>query len=214
MDTLQKIKDNKIIAIVRGVYGDDALRLSEALIKGGVNLIEVTFDQTGRLQDTAETIRSISEHFGGDFLPGAGTVMTTEQVLMAKEAGARYIISPNVKEAVIRETKKQGLISLPGAYTPSEAVDAVDFGADIVKIFPATVLGPAYFKAILAPLKHISMMAVGGIDENNAGDYIKAGAIGVGVGGTLANKKLIAEGRFDLITETAHKLHTNVFVNL
>lgn len=210
MDTREVIKEKKVIAIVRGVYGEEALRLSEALLLGGIRLIEVTFDQKGDPARTAETIRSIHEHFGESFLPGAGTVMTAEQTAMAQEAGAQYIISPNVSEEVIRETKKRGLISLPGAMTPSEIVKAHELGADFVKIFPASVLGPAYIKAVRAPLGHIDLMAVGGVNEENAGEFIKAGAIGVGVGGNLVSRAAIKEGRFDIITETAEKLCKNV----
>ena len=206
METLQYIKEKKIIAIVRGVYGDDALRLSEALLKGGIGLIEVTFDQTGGFYETADTIMSIQKHFGSSFLPGAGTVMTEEQVRIAAEAGAEYIISPNVSEAVIRETKKRALVSMPGAMTPGEIAMAHDFGADIVKVFPVSVLGPSYIKAVRAPLGHINLMAVGGVNEENAADFIRAGAIGVGVGGNLVKKSYIAEGKFDVITETARKL--------
>ena len=210
MDTLKYIKEKKIIAIVRGIYGDDALRLSEALHKGGISLIEVTFDQKGDIQRTVETVQSIHKHFGESFLPGAGTVMTAEQVAAAEEAGAQYIISPNVSEEVIRETKKRGLISMPGAMTPSEIVKAHDLGADIVKVFPASVLGPSYIKAVRAPLGYIDLMAVGGVNEENAGEFINSGAVGIGIGGNLVKKAFIDEERFDFITKTAEKLCNSV----
>lgn len=213
MNILKCIKEKKIIAIVRSVYGDDALRLSEALHKGGISLIEVTFDQKGDIFRTAETIRSIHEHFGEDFLPGAGTVMTTEQVAVAEEAGAQYIISPNVSEAVIRETKKRGLISMPGAMTPSEIVTAHDLEADIVKVFPASVLGPSYIKAVRAPLGYIDLMAVGGVNEENAGEFIRAGAVGIGIGGNLVKKAFIDDGRFETIAEAAIKLCNSVNIS-
>lgn len=208
---LEKVLQDKIIAIVRGVYGDDVLRLSEALLKGGISLIEVTYDQTGKAENTADTIRLITEHFAGDVLAGAGTVMTPEQARIAKEAGASYIISPNVDGAVIAETKRLGMISMPGALTPTEIAAAYEAGADVVKIFPASVMGPAYIKAVKAPLKHIPVMAVGGINEKNARDYIAAGAAGVGVGGNLVNKQWVSEGRFDEIRRIAAKLKENVF---
>ena len=113
------------------------------------------------------------------------------------------MISPNTNEAVIRETKKLGKISIPGACTPSEVADAYAWGADIVKLFPAGVFGPAYVKALKAPLKHIPMTAVGGVSPENCADFIKAGCIGVGCGGNLVSAKLVSEGRFDEITKTA-----------
>ena len=208
---LKAVLENKIIAIVRGVYGDDVLRLSEALLQNGIRMIEVTYDQTGKAEDTADTIRLISEHFAGDVLAGAGTVMSAEQTRIAKDAGARYIISPNVKEEVIRETKKLDMISMPGALTPTEIAAAYEMGADVVKIFPASVLGPSYIKAVKAPLKHIPVMAVGGINEKNARDYIAAGAAGVGVGGNLVNRQWVSEGKFDEIGRIAGELRENVF---
>lgn len=210
---LEKVLSDKIIAIVRGVYGDDVLRLSESLLQGGVSLIEVTYDQTGKAEDTADTIRLITDHFAGDVLAGAGTVMTPEQARFACEAGASYIISPNVNGEVIAETKKLGMISMPGALTPTEIASAYAMGADVVKIFPASVMGPAYIKAVKAPLKHIPVMAVGGINEKNAHDYIAAGACGVGVGGNLVNKQWVSEGKFDEIRRIARELKENVFMS-
>ena len=208
---LDFVLSQKIIAIVRGVYGENILRLGEALLAGGIRMIEVTFDQTGDPEETAKAIRDLSAHFSGEILPGAGTVMNEAQVRLAKEAGAAYIISPNVEEAVIRETKKLGMLSFPGALTPTEIVHAHDLGADLVKIFPVSTLGASYIKAVKAPLKHIGVMAVGGVNEENAGEFIKAGAQGVGVGGNLVNRALVEAGRFDEITKTAGKLYDNVF---
>ena len=134
---------------------------------------------------------------------GAGTVMTVEQVRQAAEAGAEYMISPNVDEEVIRETKRLGKVSIPGAMTPTEAAFAYKCGADIVKLFPAGLLGAAYIKAVKAPLKHIPVTAVGNVNVDNCAEFIKAGAVGVGVGGSLVSAKLVDEGRFDEITATA-----------
>ena len=210
-ETLSFILSQKIIAIVRGIYGEDILRLAEALLQGGIHLVEVTYDQTGDPEKTAKAIRDLRDHFRGDLLPGAGTVMNKEQVRVSCEAGAEYIISPNVSEEVIRETKRLGLLSFPGALTPTEIASAYDLGADVVKVFPASVLGPSYIKAVKAPLKHIPLMAVGGVNEQNAGDFIRAGAAGVGVGGNLVNKAFVQGGEFERITEIARKLRENVF---
>ena len=202
---LEHIKESKIIAIVRGIPSTSIVDLVEAMVKGGVSCVEVTFDQSSeeKSKDSLKAISLIRETFGDRVAVGAGTVMTVEQVHQAVEAGAEYMISPNTNEAVIRETKKLGKISIPGACTPSEAADAYAWGADIVKIFPAGVFGPAYMKALKAPLKHIPMTAVGGISPENCADFIKAGCIGVGCGGNLVSAKLVSEGRFDEITKTA-----------
>ena len=204
-DVLDFIKKNKIIAIVRGVSSDKISDLVSAMMAGGVRCVEVTFDQSSaeKRQDTLKSISLIRERFGEEISVGAGTVMSVEQVRSAKEAGAEYIISPNVCEAVIRETKALGLVSIPGAFTPTEVVSAYSCGADIVKLFPAAILGPAYIKAIMAPLKHIPLTAVGGVSPENCAAFIEAGCIGVGCGGKLVSNALVDEGRFDEITETA-----------
>ncbi len=202
---LDQILKGKIIAIVRGISSKDIVNLAEAMEKGGIHCIEVTFDQSSAeaAADTLVAIRTIKEQLGDRICVGAGTVMTVEQVRQAAEAGAEYMISPNVDEAVIRETKKLGKISIPGAMTPTEAAFAYKCGADIVKMFPAGVLGPAYIKAVKAPLKHIPLIAVGGISPENCVDFIKAGCVGVGCGGNLVSPKLVAEGKFDEITKVA-----------
>ncbi len=204
-DVLDKILDSKIIAIVRGIHSSVIVSLADAMLKGGVCCIEVTFDQSSKenAEDTLVSIAKIRETFGDKVCVGAGTVMNVEQVKSASAAGAQYIISPNVNEDVIRETKKLGKISIPGAMTPTEAVQAYSYGADIVKMFPAGVLGPAYIKAIKAPLKHIPVIAVGGVNVENCAEFIKAGAVGVGVGGNLVSAKLVDEGKFDEITAVA-----------
>lgn len=152
MDVMETIRKDKIIAIVRGLEGAYA-RPASALYAGGITMIEVTFNQAkpDSWPETQAAIRLIAREFEGRVIPGAGTVMTTEQVQMAFDAGARYIVSPNVDEAVIRETKRLGLVSLPGAMTPTECVNAKRAGADAVKVFPAGDLGPNYIKAIRAP---------------------------------------------------------------
>jgi len=203
-NTLEQIKKEKIIAIVRGISSDKMLDLAMAFRKGGIKCMEVTFDQSSKagIEETLKSIRLLAEN-GGDLCVGAGTVMTVEQVRMAFEAGAKYIISPNVDERVIKETKKLGMVSIPGALTATEAAFAYECGADIVKIFPGGLLGEAYIKALKGPLSHIPLTAVGNINQKNCADFIKAGCAGVGVGGSLVSKTLINEGRFDEITAIA-----------
>ncbi len=206
-EILDSIKESKIVAIVRGIPSENMVDLVEAIYKGGINCVEVTIDNTSEdaIEDTLVSIRKIKEELGDKCLVGAGTVMNKSQVHEVVEAGAEYIISPNVDEEVIKETKSLGKISIPGAFTPSEAALAYKFGADIVKLFPAGIMGHEYIKAVKAPLKHIPVMAVGGVNPKNCGDFIKAGAIGVGVGGNLVSMDLIKEGRFDQIEEIARE---------
>ena len=204
-EVLNKILEGKIIAIVRGVPSDEVVGLAEALVKGGISCIEVTFDQSSaeKAQDTLKAISNIRKALGDRVCVGAGTVMTIEQVETAAAAGAEYMISPNLNAAVIRRTKELDKVSIPGAMTPSEVAEAYDLGADIVKMFPAGVLGTAYIKAVKAPLKHIPVTAVGGVNPGNCADFIHAGAVGVGVGGNLVSPQLVKEGRFDEITAIA-----------
>lgn len=204
-ETLDFVLENKVIAIVRGISSEKMIDLVHAMVKGGVRCVEVTFDQSSEQarQDTLESIRAIATEFAGEVSVGAGTVMDVEQVRAAAEAGAQYIISPNADESVIRETKALGLVSIPGAMTPTEIANAYAWGADIVKVFPAGVLGPAYIKAVRAPLNHIPMVAVGGVSPDNIADFIAVGCVGAGCGGNLVSKKLVDEGRFSEITRTA-----------
>ena len=134
---------------------------------------------------------------------GAGTVLTTEEVEATYRAGGEYIISPNVNTTVIKRTRELGMLSMPGAFTPSEAQTAHESGADFVKLFPVDALGPSYVKAIKAPLCHIKMLAVGGVNESNLCAYLRAGASGFGIGSNIVNKKMISEGDFEGITALA-----------
>ena len=202
---LERIYEEKIIAIVRGIPSGKIAALAQALAEGGVSCIEVTFDQTNP-EETLTSLRTIKSELGDRICLGAGTVMTVEQVEQAAQAGAEYMISPNVDEAVIRATKALGKVSIPGAMTPTETAFAYQCGADIVKLFPAANLGPGYLKAVRAPISHVKIMAVGGVNEENIGEFLAAGAVGARIGGNLANRAWIEEGRFDKITQTARAL--------
>lgn len=204
-EVLNKILEGKIVAIVRGIPSDEVVGLAEALEKGGIACIEVTFDQSSaeKAQDTLKAIANIRAALGDRVCVGAGTVMTVEQVDAAAAAGAEYMISPNISAAVITRTKELGKVSIPGAMTPTEVAYAYELGADIVKMFPAGILGAGYIKAVKAPLKHIPVTAVGGVNPANCAEFIRAGAVGVGVGGNLVSPQLVKEGRFEEITAIA-----------
>jgi 2-dehydro-3-deoxyphosphogluconate aldolase/(4S)-4-hydroxy-2-oxoglutarate aldolase len=214
-EIIQRVMDHKIVAIVRGVYGEDCLNLAKALCEGGIKLLEVTFDQlnTEKWQETADTISLLKENLGDKMCFGAGTVTSVELVNIAKQAGADFIVSPDINKDVIKATVKSGMVSMPGAMTPTEVLHAHSLGADFVKLFPAGSLGAGYIKAISAPINHVKILAVGGVDENNAAEFIAAGAVGVGAGGKLVNKKWIAEGKFDEISALAKKFSEGVKEN-
>lgn len=197
----------KIITIVRGIAPTDCAALAEALYAGGIRLMEITFDQREEepYRSTVDTIDSMVNMWKGRMCIGAGTVLTREQLHAAREAGAGYIVTPNTDPAIIREAGELDMAVLAGAMTPSEVVTAYGAGADFVKLFPASCLGPAYVKAIRAPLSHIPMLAVGGVDEKNLRSFLDAGMCGAGVGGKLVNKEWIREGAFDRITALARQ---------
>lgn len=209
---IKEIFRQKIIAIIRGADEQQALAVAKALYAGGISLVEVTFNQKApeTFIHTANAIRSIRDQMGDQMLVGAGTVTSIELVRLAADAGASYIISPDVDEAVIHETKRLGLVSIPGAYTPTEAKQAYNAGADFVKLFPCVGDAPAYIKALCGPLNHIPFLAVGGVNADNAADFLKAGAVGIGVGGSLVNKKWLDDGLYSKITEEAMLFVANI----
>lgn len=200
-----------IVAIIRGFKPDVCLRLAEAYYKGGIDMVEVTFNQKvpQTWKDTAEAIKSIKATFNESVKVGAGTVLTEEQLKICEDAGGEFMVTPNVNAPLIRRCVSDGLEAIPGALTPTEAVEAYNAGANYVKIFPAVALGPSYIKAIMTPLSHISFIAVGGISPENIADFIKAGCVGAGVGGNLTNKEWIEAGEWDRITAIAKLLVDN-----
>ena len=202
---IANVKEKKLIAIVRGVEPAYISALGKALLEGGINMVEVTFDQTStdHFAATTAAIETLSKELGDQIYVGAGTVLTKEQVDLTVQAGGLYIITPSTNPEVIRYAKSKGLVAMPGAFTPSEVVTAYEAGADFVKIFPAGNLGPAYIKAIKAPLAHIPMLAVGGVNVQNIPDFLKVGVTGFGVGGNLVNKEWIKNGETEKIVALA-----------
>lgn len=206
-ETIQAIEKGKIITILRGLTEEQLIRTCEAMYEGGITLAEVTFSATGEPADEviAGNIRMLAEHFAGRMHIGAGTVLCEKQVVLAAQAGAEFIISPDTNEDVIRKTRELGLVSIPGAFTPSEATRANRAGADFIKLFPNSEVKISYLKALAVPLSHIKFLAVGGVNDENLGEYLKAGAKGVGIATGIVNKKLIAAGDYAGITALAKK---------
>ena len=196
-----------IIAICRKIYGEDLMFLSKSLYQGGIRFIEVTFDQQDpdHLALTSEAVRELRDSFS-DMHIGAGTVINLQQLETAHKAGAEFIISPNTDTELIRRTRELGMLSIPGAMTPSEIVTAYTAGASYVKIFPAANLGTAYIKAVRSPINQIPMLAVGGIGPENLAEFLRAGCCGAGIGGSLCSKKLIAERNGSALSRTAEEL--------
>ena len=206
-DVIKCIENEKLIVIVRGVQKEKLIPLAEAMYNGGIRLLEVTYSANGSVSDeeTAENIKELADHFKGRMYIGAGTVLTKKQVKLTKKAGGTFIISPDAYDKVIRKTKKLGMVSMPGAITPSEIQNAVRAGADYIKLFPMANFGVSYLKAIKAPLSHVKFLAVGGVDETNMAEYLKAGVCGFGVGSNIVKKDLIENDEYDKITELAKK---------
>lgn len=202
-----KIKEEKIIAIIRHLGAKDAEALCEALYKGGIRLAEITFDPAGTIpaEETAKTISVLRDKFAGKMLIGAGTVLDMDYARIAIGAGAEFIISPNTDPDVIRYTKECGRVSIPGAMTPTEVVSAYRAGADFVKVFPSDTLGLKFIKALRAPLPHIPLIPTGGINTGNIADFLSAGAAAVGIGSNLSRNDLVKAGRLDEITALAEE---------
>ncbi|WP_456276457.1 bifunctional 4-hydroxy-2-oxoglutarate aldolase/2-dehydro-3-deoxy-phosphogluconate aldolase [Bacillus sp. AK128] len=198
-DLINQLKEEKIIAIMRGVPADSGENIAEALLNGGVSFLEITLNTEGALQ----MISDLKTKYGDRLKIGAGTVL---DVMMAKEAvsaGAEYIISPHLDEEVVKYGLENGLHVWPGTMTPTEVMRAHKLGAKAVKVFPIGSLGVNYIKEIRGPLNHIDMIATGGINLQNMNQVLQNGAMAVGLGGNLVNNQLVEQGRFQEITSIA-----------
>lgn len=209
VDLLKELSAAKIIAIVRGIPQSAADQTAEALMIGGIKFIEVTMNTNG----AAGIISRWQERFGNDLYIGAGTVLDLEMAKQAVDAGAQYLITPNLDEEVITYALEKKVEIWPGTMTPSEVVRAWKAGATAVKIFPTGILGSNYIKELQGPLSHIKMIATGGVNLNNVDEFFNAGAFAVGLGGNLVDKKLIEAGQFKELTELA-KQFTDKVTNL
>lgn len=205
MDVKDLILRDKVIVIARRIYGDTLLKLADAMCSGGIHLMELTFDQSDSecIDKTASSVARLNARFGGEMLFGAGTVITPQQVDAAYQAGCKYIISPNTDLDVINATKAHGLVSIPGAMTPSEILAAHKAGADFVKLFPTGYLGLPYIKDIRAPISHVKLIATGGVTEDNFGAFLVAGMVAAGISGRLTDKACIESGNFEELTRRA-----------
>jgi Entner-Doudoroff aldolase len=182
--TIRTIEAGRILAILRGDFNGREEEIVSAMREGGLTAVEVTLNSPGALPG----IHRLSDRFGFDMAVGAGTVMTVDEVKRAADAGASFIVSPNRNIRVIEATKKLNLVSLPGCFTPSEIVEALNAGADAVKLYPATSLGPGFVKALAGPLPRVRTVPTGGVTAKLAREYFAAGAWAIGTGSELLGK--------------------------
>jgi len=198
---VQDIAKRGIVAVIRNAKTDTIIPIAQALQAGGVTAFEITMETPGALR----VIELLRAECSEEVVVGAGTVLDKETARAAILSGAQFIFSPTVNIDTIKLTKRYGVLSIPGAMTPTEILNAYETGADIIKVFPAHVLGPEYLKAVAGPLPHIPLMPTGGIDIDNIQQYMNAGAIAVGVGGTLVDAKMeITSEGLRQLTEKAY----------
>ncbi|MCH2611520.1 MAG: bifunctional 2-keto-4-hydroxyglutarate aldolase/2-keto-3-deoxy-6-phosphogluconate aldolase [Pirellulales bacterium] len=198
-ENLQRVLDSGIVAVIRADSGETLADVAEALLAGGVEVMEVTFT----VPDAVEVIKEVKRRIGDRILLGAGTVLDSETARTAILAGAEFIVSPSTDVKVIEMCKRYDKIVTPGVFTPTEVVTAWQAGADIVKVFPADIGGPSHLKALKGPLPQVKIMPTGGVDLTTAEDFLKAGACALGVGGALGEKDAVERGDMDRITSLA-----------
>ena len=189
-----------MIAILRGVEPDAAVDVADAVVDGGVTALEVTADTP----DVAETIGALADRFD-DALVGAGTVLDAETARAVQLAGAEFLVTPTVDAGVIEAANRYGTPVAAGAFTPTEAVEASEAGADFVKVFPAATGGPDHVAALGGPLPQVPLVPTGGVGPANAGEYVDAGAVAVGVGSAIVDGDAVANGEYATIAENARR---------
>jgi 2-dehydro-3-deoxyphosphogluconate aldolase/(4S)-4-hydroxy-2-oxoglutarate aldolase len=200
------IEDAGVVAVIRMQEADRLRAVIDALAEGGVRALEVTMTVPGAV----ETIAQLSRTLSTDFLLGAGTVLDTNTATRVIEAGASFVVSPVLRPAIIEVCHHHGVPALPGCFSPTEILTAWESGADIVKVFPATALGPGFLTDVRGPLPHLKLMPTGGVTLDNAGDWIRAGAVAVGVGTALLNRAAIAAGNYSILRENAARIVAGV----
>jgi 2-dehydro-3-deoxyphosphogluconate aldolase/(4S)-4-hydroxy-2-oxoglutarate aldolase len=205
-DRLVLIQQVGVVAIMRARSSDQLLAAADAIKAGGVNAIEVTMTTPGALEIISQAVA----RYGADVLFGVGSVLDPESARAAILAGAQFVVCPTLNVKTIELCKRYSVPVMPGAYTPTEILNAWEAGADIVKVFPASVGGPAYIKAVKAPLPQIKLMPVGGVDLDTTADFIRAGCEIVAVGSALVNQKLLDAQDFDTLTQRARRFREEV----
>jgi 2-dehydro-3-deoxyphosphogluconate aldolase / (4S)-4-hydroxy-2-oxoglutarate aldolase len=198
-EVLHEIEASGVVAVIRVRDPELVQGVVDALLAGGVRALEITMT----VPRAVELIAQIAPKLPPEFLLGAGTVIDAQTARQVIDAGARFIVSPVYKREVIDVCRERNIVAAPGCLTPTEILTAWEAGADVVKVFPATALGPGYIKDVLAPLPQLKLMPTGGVTKENAGDWIKAGAVALGVGTSMVDAKAVADRRFNVVTENA-----------
>lgn len=198
-EIVDRIIQNGVVAVIRMKDAAKLIKVAEAIYKGGINGIEITMTVPGAIKIIEEASKTI----GKEMNVGVGSVLNAEVAQSAINAGATYVVSPIFKKEIIEAAHRNNVPAFPGAFTPTEIQIAYEAGADIVKVFPADVVGMAFFKGILAPMPHLKLMPTGGVTLTNAGDWLKAGACAVGIGSALLDKKAIENEEYGALTENA-----------
>lgn len=202
---MREFYESKVIVVCRGIAEEEIVKVATALSEGGIRFMEVPFNQadpTG-FSSTARKIKAVREALGDKMHVGAGTVITTEQFEMAREAGAEIIVSPTLEEDVIIATKKAGLISMPGCATPSEMTRAYKLGADLIKLFPSSIVNLKVIKEISVPLNHIPLVCFGGVNADNVEEVLSMGVVGVGMASSILDKEALKTKDYSKITALA-----------
>jgi 2-dehydro-3-deoxyphosphogluconate aldolase / (4S)-4-hydroxy-2-oxoglutarate aldolase len=208
LQVLREIESSGVVAVIRMQKADQLRAVIDALLEGGVRALELTMTVPGAIG----LIEELAKDLPGEFQLGAGTVLDPETARQVILAGAKYIVAPTLNLDVITMCHRYDVAIMPGCFTPTEILTAWQAGADLIKVFPATALGPAYFKDVRAPLPQVRLMPTGGVTMENAGEWIKAGAVAIGVGSALVDTKAIAAGNFAQITKNAKSLIESVRV--
>ena len=201
-DIVTAIEEAGVVAVIRLKEPDKLRAVVEAIGQGGIRAIEVTMTVPGAV----ELIRQLAPTMPPGFILGAGTVLDPETAQQVIDAGAQFVVSPVFRRGVIDACHERDVAAMPGCFTPTEILDAWDAGADVVKVFPATSLGPNFFKDVRGPLPHVKLMPTGGVSLDNAGDWIRAGAVAVGVGTALLDSKAIASGDYAVLRANAERI--------
>ncbi len=196
---LEKIKALGLLAVIRGPSADLTVQMVDALVAGGVFGIEITYSTP----DAEQVVKALAEKYGDKIVLGMGTLTRPEQSLSAREAGAAFLVSPICEPDLVRAMAASGLVTMAGAFTPTEVFQAYQLGSDVVKIFPGSLAGPGYIKALKGPFPYIPMMPTGGVNAANAAEWFAAGVVAVGAGSELCPPQLAKEGKFEQISQQA-----------
>jgi len=204
-ETLLRILSSGVVAVIRMKDTQRLLKVIEAIRIGGVKSIEITMTVPGAVDIIGELVKSVPD----DVLIGAGTVTDVGTAKAVIKAGARFVVGPILNLEVVRHCRAEDIVVMPGCFSPTEIFAGWNAGADVIKVFPATSLGPKYFKDLKGPFPDIRLMPTGGVSIENVGEWVKAGAVAVGIGSDLLDKKAIEENRFDVLTDRAKRLVEN-----